>query len=869
MLSALARQTGIPVDLPFDQLTVSQRRILFRGTGPQWIEVRESDAGDNNKSAVSVLFRFQFKGFYPALDEASRLTPGLRGKLEQFTAEIDCNACDGSRLRDEAAAVRFRGHTIADLVHLPMDRLHQEVVKLWKFDRRERKIAGELVREIKARVGFLLDVGLDYLTLHRGAATLSGGEAQRIRLAAQLGSGLCGVLYVLDEPTIGLHPRDNQRLIGALHRLRDLGNTLLVVEHDRDVIDSSDYLCDFGPHAGRHGGRIVAKGQPRDVSPYAESVTARFIDGEKAIPIPPSRRPVFAETGQPYVDFIKVLGASENNLQTVDFELPLGVFTAITGPSGSGKSSLIEQILYPALARTLHRSRVRPGRHEKIEGVRYIDKVIRVDQSPLGNTPSSNPATYTGVFDLIRQLFASIPEAAQRRYTARTFSFNVPGGRCETCEGSGQLKIEMHFLPDVWVPCEECDSRRYNEDILEIKLHGKSIADVLDMQCGEATELFANYPRIMRTLQTLCDVGLGYVTLGQSAPTLSGGEAQRVKLAAELSRPMTGSTLYLFDEPTTGLHFDDIEKLLNVLQRLVDLGNTVVVIEHNLDVVKCADWIVDMGPGAGVNGGQIVFAGTPEQLAAEAPKSPRRKNGKGQKSVTAPFLAQALAQDTRSANLDSARGNEIANPSSREPKSREPKSREPKKQSVETNQCLTAARLDGAERKKASKRVAKRSTRDVVKVTAEVPVAGKQALVQEPWQALGRKWHSLEKGFPDGATPQWPLEVADRLLKLFEQVAGQSSIVFSAADRFQVIPVGSRQAWAEVETKAADSLKVTLAGPDTAFDPVEFANLDMHGPVVQAKGKATRITLNLRTVKHVRSRKLRSFLKTHLERTLR
>ena len=877
MLSALARQTGIPVDLPFDQLTVSQRRILFRGTGPQWIEVRESDAGDNNKSAV-VLFRFQFKGFYPALDEASRLTPGLRGKLEQFTAEIDCNACDGSRLRDEAAAVRFRGHTIADLVHLPMDRLHQEVSS-WKFDRRERKIAGELVREIKARVGFLLDVGLDYLTLHRGAATLSGGEAQRIRLAAQLGSGLCGVLYVLDEPTIGLHPRDNQRLIGALHRLRDLGNTLLVVEHDRDVIESSDYLCDFGPRAGRHGGRIVAKGQPRDVSPYAESVTAGYLDGTKSIAVPKSRRPVISDSGKSYVEFLKVLGASENNLQAVDFELPLGVFTAITGPSGSGKSSLIEQILYPALARRLHRSRVRPGRHEKIEGVRYIDKVIRVDQSPLGNTPSSNPGTYTGVFDLIRQLFASIPEAAERLYTARTFSFNVPGGRCETCEGSGQLKIEMHFLPDVWVPCEECKSRRYNEDVLEVKLHGKSIADVLDMQCGEATELFASYPRILRTLQTLCDVGLDYVTLGQSAPTLSGGEAQRVKLAAELSRPMTGSTLYLLDEPTTGLHFEDIEKLLDVLQRLVHLGNTVVVIEHNLDVVKCADWIVDMGPGAGVNGGQIVFAGTPEQLAAESQKKSKRKRDKSLVSVTAPFLAKVLAHDGQSSHQDSGRGDgtkvtnrkppETKPPETKPPETKSPETKSPETKPPETKRRPTATRVDNAEKKRVSNRAAKHNTQDTVKVAGEVATPARQGIVLEPWKALGRKWHSLEKGFPDGEKPEWPLEVADRLLKLLEQVAGETSLVFSASDRFQVKLSGSENAWAEVETKVAESLKVTLAGPDAAFDSAEFANLDMHGPVEQTKGQPTRITLNLTTLKHVRSRKLRSFLKTHLERTLR
>ena len=464
MLRALARQTGIPIDVPYEQLTVTQRRILFRGTRAAWIEVRESDTKPASRSKT-VIFRFQFKGFYPALDEASRLTPGLRGKLEQFTDEIDCAACDGARLREEAAAVRFRGQTIADIVHLPLDRL-SERVHSWKMDSRERKIAGELIREIRSRVSFLLDVGLNYLTLHRGAATLSGGEAQRIRLAAQLGSGLCGVLYVLDEPTIGLHPRDNARLLGALHRLRDQGNTLLVVEHDRDVIGGSDYLCDFGPGAGRHGGRIVAEGPPDNVQPASESVTAGYITGDKWIPVPSSRRPVVAEGGRPYVEFLRVHGARENNLRDVDLHLPLGVFTAVTGPSGSGKSSLIDGILYPALARRLHRSRVRPGRHDKIEGIRHVDKVIRVDQSPLGNTPSSNPATYTGVFDLIRQLFAELPESKASRFTARTFSFNVSGGRCERCEGSGQLRIEMHFLPDVWVPCDECHTRRYNDVVL-------------------------------------------------------------------------------------------------------------------------------------------------------------------------------------------------------------------------------------------------------------------------------------------------------------------------------------------------------------------------------------------------------------------
>ncbi|MEM0927283.1 MAG: excinuclease ABC subunit A, partial [Planctomycetota bacterium] len=439
MLRALQRETGIPLDVPYVDLSMSQRRILFHGLGDRWIEVRGVDA-HAKKSPAARLFRYQFKGFYPALESASRLTPGLRGRLEQFVSEIDCSACHGSRLRDDASACRFRGLTIADLVLMPLDRL-ESVTRSWKLDRREKKIAGELMREIQSRLRFLLDVGLSYLTLHRGAATLSGGEAQRIRLAAQLGSGLCGVLYVLDEPTIGLHPRDNARLISAMHRLRDLGNTLLVVEHDRDVIAGSNHLCDFGPMAGRHGGRIVASGAPDSVSPFEQSVTAGYLDGSKAIEIPRERRPVRSHSGQWMTERIRLLGASANNLQNVDLEIPLGIFTAITGPSGSGKSTLIEGTLYPILAKRLHRSSIKPGRYEKLEGLRHVDKVIRVDQSPIGNAPSSNPATYTGVFDLIRQEFASLPESIERKYLPRVFSFNVSGGRCETCEGSGQRRI--------------------------------------------------------------------------------------------------------------------------------------------------------------------------------------------------------------------------------------------------------------------------------------------------------------------------------------------------------------------------------------------------------------------------------------------
>ena len=807
MLRALSRKTGIPSDVPYERLTTSHRRLLFRGTGNLWIEVREGDTREPDPdkpapgSSDSVLFRFQFKGFYPALEEASKLTPSLRSKLDQFTDEIDCGACDGSRLRDDAAAMQFRGGTIADFVHLPLDQL-SKVVGGWKLEPRERKIAGELVREIRSRVRFLLDVGLSYLTLHRGAATLSGGEAQRIRLASQLGSGLCGVLYVLDEPTIGLHPRDNARLLGALHRLRDQGNTLLVVEHDREVIAGCDHLFDFGPRAGRHGGRIVAQGPPDKLDPHHESVTGGFLTGDRQIAVPSSRRPVTSDGGQSLVHFLRVIGATENNLQNVDFELPLGVFTAVTGPSGSGKSSLIDDILFPALAKRLHRSRVRPGRHDKIEGLRYIDKVIRVDQSPLGATPSSNPATYTGVFDHIRQLFASLPEAAERKFSARTFSFNVSGGRCETCEGSGQLRIEMHFLPDVWVPCQDCQSSRYNSQVLEVRFHGKTIADVLAMECGEAVELFCDHPKILATLQTLCDVGLDYVTLGQPAPTLSGGEAQRVKLASELARPVTGNTLYLLDEPTTGLHFEDIEKLLVVLQRLVELGNTVVVIEHNLDVIKCADWIIDMGPGAGVEGGAIVFAGTPEQLAATAEKKGKRKASP--RSQTAPYVAAALRAAVPVSPTELGGGSRPGNGDSESGSSAE----------KGNGELRGAARLPPP---------ATASTARPSPETAGAPPADSRGTANQPWRVLGRRWHTLSKGFAENASPDWPLELADRTLQLLEQVAGDGALTYEAPDRVGVRAGDTDETWAEVETKLSEAVRLTIEGPPEAVDLAQLS----------------------------------------------
>ncbi len=618
MMESLLVGLQIDAGSRFVDLRAATRRKILHGTGEQWFEVQVPGKGKKTGSR----FKFQFKGLYPALAEASRVSPSLRTKLEHLVDEVECSTCGGSRLREDAAAYQLQGTTIDHLCSTPLDQL-LDLINGWKLTKRQQTIAGELLREVRERLEFLNEIGLHYLTLHRPSASLSNGEAQRIRLGSQLGSGLCGVLYVLDEPTIGLHPRDNTRLLRALHKLRDLGNTLLVVEHDREIIEGSDYLCDFGPGSGKHGGNIVAQGTPKQLAKRKTSLTGPYLSGAKAIAIPSNRRPVRLKSGQQQT--LKVIGARHHNLKNVDFEIPLGTLTAVTGPSGSGKSSLVDGILYTALARKLHRAAGIPGAHDRIAGIEYINKVIRVDQNPIGNSPSSNPATYTGLFDLIRTLFSQLPDAKLRGYTSRRFSFNVPGGRCDACDGYGQKCIEMHFLPNVWVKCETCEGKRYNSDTLAVKFRGHSISDVLEMTAAEAVQLFDNIPKIRRILQMLCDVGLDYVALGQPAPTLSGGEAQRVKLAAELSRPDTGQTLYLLDEPTTGLHFDDIAKLLDVLHRLVDLGNTVVVIEHNLDLIKTADWVVDMGPEAGFAGGQIVQIGTPEDLSAYAQQNSASK----------------------------------------------------------------------------------------------------------------------------------------------------------------------------------------------------------------------------------------------------
>ncbi|MEX0936263.1 MAG: excinuclease ABC subunit UvrA [Pirellulales bacterium] len=750
MLSALSAQAGVPTDVPYDRLNARQRRIVLYGTGEQWIEVQMG----GGKDAPS--FSFQYKGLYPALEEASRLSPGLRSRLEQFVDEVECSTCGGSRLRDDASAVRFRDRTVDQVCRLPLGDLLAEC-RDWNLSERDRRIAGELVRETETRMQFLVDVGLEYLTLARPAPSLSGGEAQRIRLASQVGSGLCGVLYVLDEPTIGLHARDNRRLIGALHKLRDLGNTLLVVEHDREVVASADTLLDFGPGAGRHGGQIVARGTPDQVARRRGSVTGPYLSGKKAIAVPSNRR-LTSTRGKtppepPGGGWLEVVGARHNNLKGIDVRIPLGALTAVTGPSGSGKSSLVEDILYQQLAKTLHRARTFPGAHDAIRGVEQINKVIRVDQQPLGNTPTSNPATYTGVFELIRVLFAQLPESKLRGYTARRFSFNVPGGRCEACEGAGKLCIEMHFLPDVWVECDTCGGQRYNPETLAVKYHGRSIADVLAMPCGEAVKLFENLPKIRRILETLCDVGLDYLTLGQSAPTLSGGEAQRVKLAAELSRPDTGRTLYLLDEPTTGLHFDDLAKLLEVLNRLVDLGNTVVVIEHNLDVIKTADWVIDVGPEAGADGGQIVAAGTPEDVAAHA--------------------AEALDVANTSAN-GSAKNTRRQKPAGA-----------PLLRSY-TGEVLAPVLEAGPHRKrKLFDFAAAEKLRD-----GDVSISEVGHETKMPWEADGRKWHTRDRVGRAGEPCRWDGRILDRL-EQFVQSEGKFSdtqwnsrtVVEVAADR--------------------------------------------------------------------------------------
>ncbi|MCS6978321.1 MAG: excinuclease ABC subunit UvrA [Gemmatales bacterium] len=799
-IEALAGHVGFSLDTPFGDLTPDQQSVIFYGTGADWIPLRTQPQSPKRKgktveSEPSVLF--QYKGLLTALDEATRISPAFRQKFDAIVTEVPCHRCGGSRLREDAAAMRFQGYTLGRLGDLPL----QEALALFEnlqLPKEQAKVAGDLLREIRSRLRFLVDVGLEYLTLNRPAPTLSGGEAQRIRLASQIGSGLTGVLYVLDEPTIGLHPRDNQRLIRALTHLRDLGNTLLVVEHDREVIATADHLLDFGPGAGDQGGEIVAQGPPAEVR-KAPSLTGEYLDGRKAIPVPTNRRvgqdlgvgdreanasrspePGTEASRSPGAganasrsptaeanasrspkaeadDFrsperghdtlnslghlraplaeslltkaLIVRGARHNNLKNIDVAFPLGCLIAVTGVSGSGKSSLVNDVLYNTLARRLHRARTPLGRHDDIEGLEHIDKVINVDQTPLGNTPTSNPATYTGVFNLIRRLFAQLPESRVRGWQPRRFSFNQPGGRCEACEGMGQKRIEMHFLPDVWIECDVCHGSRYNPETLQVRYKGKNIADVLNLRVGQALELFENIPSIRRVLQTLADVGLDYLALGQPAPTLSGGEAQRVKLAAELARPNTGRTVYILDEPTTGLHFDDVRKLLDVLHRLVDLGNTVIVVEHNLDVIKTADWVIDIGPEAGEAGGYVVAAGTPEAVAAE------------KRSHTGRFLAPVLK----------------AGPHAERPRYDPRKAEEAREGDVEIEQIGSDVRM--------------------------------------PWEVDGRRWHTVERVSRSGKPCRWDGKCLEYVVDLIQELGDFAPTNWNDRTIVEIAPPGANGLW--------------------------------------------------------------------------
>ncbi|MDP1510177.1 excinuclease ABC subunit UvrA [Paenibacillus sp. CMAA1739] len=623
-LQSVCEHYGIPQDIPVSKLTSEQMNLILHGTGDQKIRFRyENDFGQRKEAYVT------FEGIIPNLERRYRDTAseGIREFIEGFMSAKPCNTCKGHRLKKESLSVTIQERNIAYVTALSVGEASHFFHTL-ELSEKEQSIANLILKEINSRLGFLVNVGLEYLTLSRAAGTLSGGEAQRIRLATQIGSSLMGVLYILDEPSIGLHQRDNDRLISALEHMRNLGNTLIVVEHDEDTMMAADYIIDIGPGAGIHGGMIMSQGTPQEVMEDPNSLTGQYLSGRKFIPVNTERR-------KPADKWLEVRGAKENNLKNVNVKIPLGVFTAVTGVSGSGKSTLVNEILYKTLARDLNRARVRPGQHKEIRGLEHIEKVVEIDQSPIGRTPRSNPATYTGVFDDIRDLFSQTNEAKVRGYKKGRFSFNVKGGRCESCRGDGIIKIEMHFLPDVYVPCEVCKGKRYNRETLEVKYKGKSIADVLEMTVEDATAFFENIPKIHRKIQTLMDVGLGYIKLGQPATTLSGGEAQRVKLASELYRRSTGKTIYILDEPTTGLHVHDIDRLLTVLHRLVDSGETVLVIEHNLDVIKTADFLIDLGPEGGSGGGTILATGTPEQLV------------KVEESYTGRYLKPILERDTQ------------------------------------------------------------------------------------------------------------------------------------------------------------------------------------------------------------------------------
>ena len=604
ILKALSEEYQFDLTTPYEQLPQEIQHMLIHGTDGRSVKVHYK--GQRGQGVYDVAF----EGLIKNVERRYRETGSdiMKQEYETFMRITPCKTCGGQRLKKTSLAVTVADKNIAEITAMSVRRLYDFLQEL-KLTRQQELIGAQILKEIRARIGFLVDVGLDYLTLARATGTLSGGEAQRIRLATQIGSGLVGVAYILDEPSIGLHQRDNDKLLATLKRLRDLGNTLIVVEHDEDTMFTADYIVDIGPGAGEHGGQLVAAGTAEEIMACPESITGAYLSGRRKIPVPETRR---TPTG-----WLTIKGAAENNLKNIEVRFPLGVMTCVTGVSGSGKSSLVNEILYKTLARKLNRARTIPGKYKAIEGVEQLDKVIAIDQSPIGRTPRSNPATYTGVFDQIRDLFAATPDAKSRGYKKGRFSFNVKGGRCEACSGDGIIKIEMHFLPDVYVPCEVCQGKRYNRETLEVKYKGKSIYDVLDMTVEEALEFFDSVPSIRRKIETLNDVGLSYIKLGQPSTTLSGGEAQRIKLATELSRRSTGKTIYILDEPTTGLHFADVHKLTEILQRLAEGGNTVVVIEHNLDVIKTADYIIDMGPEGGDRGGTVIAKGTPEEVAEQ------------------------------------------------------------------------------------------------------------------------------------------------------------------------------------------------------------------------------------------------------------
>ena len=616
---SIGKHYGVNIKQPIKKLPRDFLDKILYGTGDEKIDF------EYNSPAGIRRFTSPFEGVIPALERRHNETKsqGMRDFYEMYMSECDCDECKGARLKPEVLAVTVGNKNINQLTDMPINKIKEYLDNL-KLSKKDAMIAETILKEMNKRLQFLMDVGLEYLTLSRSAGSLSGGEAQRIRLATQIGSGLTGVLYILDEPSIGLHQRDNEKLINTLKKLRDLGNTLLVVEHDEDTMYAADQIIDIGPGAGVHGGNVMAQGTAEEIKKVKESITGQYLSGAKKIEVPKKRRK--PQKGK----YIEVIGAKENNLKNIDVKFPLGVFNCVTGVSGSGKSTLVNEVLYKAITKELNDSHVKPGKCKEIKGLDNIDKIINIDQSPIGRTPRSNPATYTGVFDLIRDIFAGTNEAKMRGYQKGRFSFNVPGGRCESCNGDGLLKIEMHFLPDIYVPCEVCKGKRYNHETLEVKYKGKTIADVLDMTVEDSLEFFANIPKIKQKIQTLYDVGLGYIKLGQPSTTLSGGEAQRVKLATELSKKATGKTLYILDEPTTGLHIADVHRLVDILQRLVNTGNTIIVIEHNLDLIKTCDNIIDLGPEGGEAGGTIIATGTPEQIA------------KNENSYTGKFLKKML-----------------------------------------------------------------------------------------------------------------------------------------------------------------------------------------------------------------------------------